>query len=443
MGQAMLDDAIELVARQTAFLLRQEAEAVFVQLRPYLEALQSDPRVSAVLTEFASDAAVALERFQRSDTETIAQLLEIRRELTKIAPDLDDALRPEPEEPPIERELRHFDEFAEKPLGIAFPFSAGAVEDSSTTRHLLEILDHKLPREPRFRELRTSLVEVGAAHAHAFQEFLLAGRTLPGVALIRLLRFAMSVNPQPTPVDDRLDPIQHLWAIMQRQGGLDLQLVRKAIFSPGDFYSSHDERELEQLVIRAKEAAERLSEDLQRNLLRTRSHRTLIHRFKLRTESYDRDRLREMTEGTSNPENRLANELARYLFDVGLTPMLSPKVGGLRPDFLDRGAGWTFYVEVKQYKDHDGALDAARDGARQVWDTASVLKSFGLREAFLVIFRRSGPYLEVPEEIRADGIVIYPVVVAIADAAESGAGQKKSPVRIDESKMRPQAAKSE
>ncbi len=165
--------------------------------------------------------------------------------------------------------------------------------------------------------------------------------------------------------------------------------------------------------------------------------RTLVERFKLRTESYDRDRLRYLTKGTRNPENRLVNELSRYLFDAGLTPMVSPKVGGLRPDLLDRGAGWTFYIEAKQYKDRGGALAAAKGGARQVWDTAAVLKYFGLREVFLVIFRRSGPHLEVPPEVRADSIVIYPVVVAIAAARKSGQGQKERPVRVTEEDMLP------
>lgn len=50
---------------------------------------------------------------------------------------------------------------------------------------------------------------------------------------------------------------------------------------------------------------------------------------------------------SGGPQDRLTGELARYLFDAGLSPLTKPLTGGLQPDLLDPLA--SFYVEAKQY----------------------------------------------------------------------------------------------
>ena len=97
-----------------------------------------------------------------------------------------------------------------------------------------------------------------------------------------------------------------------------------------------------------------------------------MHRFKLRCEWHDRERMRAVADDKSlggGPEDRLTAEFARYLFDQGLSPLSKPMAGGLQPDLLDPAA--RFYVEAKQY-DSSARRDIVKAVA-QVMDTVGRL----------------------------------------------------------------------
>lgn len=329
--------------------------------------------------------------------------------------------------------MANFDHVAARPPpAFEFPRTWSKWKDPSRSRLLVEILESKLGPwdNPRFEDLRRRVRDRADEYQHASYIFQHVARTSPGVALQRLLqstprwirapREASAERPDFKPFTFLLDPAEQLLT--------------------GEKLDKFDLARLKADVTFLRTAARAAHEGLRRRLYGTRSRRALVDRFKLRTESYDRDRLRELTAEASNPENRLLNEAARYLFDAGLTPLIGAQIGRLRPDALAHGSDWTFYLEAKQYKDRPGALVAAKSGAKQVWDTAAVLKSIGLREVFLVIFRRAGPHAVVPEHVRADGIVVYPIVIAIAPADESGSQQSELPVVITEADMAPQPA---
>jgi hypothetical protein len=202
-----------------------------------------------------------------------------------------------------------------------------------------------------------------------------------------------------------------------------------------------DRRSLEERVSALKGEARHLHEEVLLRLRTTRSHRTLVDRFKLRCESYDRARLRTLAARKSNPENRLVEEVARYLFDAGLDPLIGPLTGGVRPDAFDPRR--SFYLEAKQYKSKSTARKAVRDGIRQVWDTAAILKSWGIREAFFIIFRRGGPHCALPECRRADGLTVYPVIVSIAPRDEIGSRAKERPIAFSEENLAPVEPKTD
>lgn len=77
-----------------------------------------------------------------------------------------------------------------------------------------------------------------------------------------------------------------------------------------------------------------------------------------------------------------------------------------------------------------------------MWDTLSRLQSGPARvvEAFYVVFRRGGPRYVLPDELRSEGVTVYPVLVDIAETAKSGARQRHQPMRIDEAYLLPTKA---
>jgi hypothetical protein len=129
------------------------------------------------------------------------------------------------------------------------------------------------------------------------------------------------------------------------------------------------------------------------------------------------------------PEDRLTAEFARYLFDQGLAPLSKPMTGGLQPDLLDPAA--RFYVEAKQY-DSSARGDIIKAVA-QVMDTVGRLRGseYQVDEAFCVVFRRTGPYYDLPSELRTHHYRLHLVLVDLAPADEAGRRQKDKPAVIE------------
>jgi hypothetical protein len=128
------------------------------------------------------------------------------------------------------------------------------------------------------------------------------------------------------------------------------------------------------------------------------------------------------------PEDRLTAEFARYLFDQGLSPLSEPMTGGLQPDLLDPAA--RFYVEAKQYD--SGARGDIVKAIAQVMDTVGRLRGgqYEVEEAFCVIFRRKGPYYDLPNTLRTHNYRLHLVLVDLASADEAGRRQREKPVVI-------------
>lgn len=129
------------------------------------------------------------------------------------------------------------------------------------------------------------------------------------------------------------------------------------------------------------------------------------------------------------PEDRLTSEFSRCLFDAGLSPLTKPLAAGLQPDLLDPLA--SFYVEAKQY-----ALSSARGdivkSVAQVLDTVGRLRGgpYAVDEAFCVVFRREGPYYDLPSVLQTETYRLYLVLVDLAPTTEAGRRQRDKPVQI-------------
>ncbi len=132
---------------------------------------------------------------------------------------------------------------------------------------------------------------------------------------------------------------------------------------------------------------------------------------------------------SGRPEDRLTAELARYLFDAGLSPLTKPLAGGRQPDLLDLQA--SFYVEARQYASSSARADIVKSVA-QVLDAVGRPRGgpCAVDEAFCVIFRRSGPYYELPSMLQTDTYRLHIVLIDLASAPEAGLRQTEKPVLV-------------
>jgi hypothetical protein len=422
----MPGEAEDVLDRQLNFLLAHAQEDFYAQLGPYLDALESDPRIDAHLRDLLQEANDVVEKLRRVDTEIAGQLVAVRREFVRRAPELDDSSTPEPEDgdnPDHQNTLAYFDrKAAAKRPALDLNVESVRWRGATRSRELLGILKAKLRSDDaRWQDLRRKVYDLDSNERYAVKEFMLALRTSPGVALARLFRARSTLNPAPRAAHQERPDFEPVTIYFHP--------AQDALFGSQPL-DKNSQRQLEGCVDLLRDAAKRSYEDLRRRLGTVQSHRALVARYKLRCESYDRERLGRLADGKSNPENLLVAELARYLFDAGLTPLLSAQVGGFRPDNFQHTERWTFYLEAKQYASARAARKAVRDGVKQVWDTAAVLKSLGLREAFLVIFRRAGPLCLLPDVLRVEGLSVFPVVVDIASPKESGSQQHARPIEF-------------
>jgi hypothetical protein len=123
------------------------------------------------------------------------------------------------------------------------------------------------------------------------------------------------------------------------------------------------------------------------------------------------------------------------VFDQGLLPLIDPTIGGLRPDVMHVGAGDPLYVEAKQYSGPHPKSTLQR-AYNQVWSTLSrIRKVYPVAEAFLVIFRRGGPLVELPARLKYDGLTLHSVLTDIS--AKGGSKETAQVIRIQSADLRP------
>jgi hypothetical protein len=143
----------------------------------------------------------------------------------------------------------------------------------------------------------------------------------------------------------------------------------------------------------------------------------------------------------SRPEEFLTLAAAEFLFDQGLNPLFNAPIVKLRPDLFDANLPHALYVEAKQY-DKNPRRTILR-AVWQVWDTWNELDSqHQVREAFLLVFRRSGPLVTFDESVHLEGKTLYPVLVDIAPTSQKGSKAKEKPIHIGARELLPHQRES-
>lgn len=317
-------------------------------------------------------------------------------------------------------------------------------EDRTNSRKLIDCLRHWAhwasgkaeegesgPEVDALDDLNTHLQRLDQRQRYAFRRFQAAARYLPGAAFARLKECRERVQLEPPPSNLSDAELGAWW-------GTHLNDVRfsDAVHSEtAQALNSDGDDAVEAAARRAQQDAELLCHELRQRLLLGWSRRALVRRYAARCQAFESERLRAVADATRQPEAELTRDFARYLFDQGLTPLLEAPIAHLRPDLIDTGHQTMFYVEGKQYK--DSSPRSMLIGAyRQVWSTWSRLRhQYHCPEAFLVVFRRSGPLVELPPQLVSSGLVLHSVLVDLSEQA--GSAESKDPIRLSVEELLP------
>lgn len=449
------------LTRQYEYLARQHGSAFIVHLRDWWRTVMHDPLMKGLIDEAVAEVNEICERFRRHEREMAVELAALKREMVKAHPAMDDSAAPEPDswqDPAAAMDhrntLAHFEKVAtaareDGPLR----FSITGRGDDSAANELMGILSRKREEAQHFRkkadgsvehvqenlapaldDAMLKLGEVRGRHDHFVRTLTLDKMASAGFAAARIDDFVGDLVAKPVALKTRTDVIAHANATMRDMfrgvddGSASIAELRSALLceKPGQ----KEERALERWEAYLRPFVERVYEDLRSRIDSRRSLLGLLRRFKARCEWHDRERLRAV--GAAGNEDSLTAELARWLFDQGLSPITKPLVGGLQPDLLEPGA---LYVEAKQYK--APARSYLKKGMYQLAGTVTTLRGtpHEVHEAFFVVFRQSGPRYAFPERVTVEGMVVFPVLIDIAPTEEAGSRERHQPRAFTEEEL--------
>jgi hypothetical protein len=263
------------------------------------------------------------------------------------------------------------------------------------------------------RPVRSRLRSIEREERWAFRSLRLASETHGGFALHRLRTLVDQIHPH-------VDDVVRLAAFEE---------LRRAVFADAEASGRGGEKRYigwaSEMILRD---ARVLYAEIRLRILRGLSRHGVLRRYAARCETFRAAELLAQSKGPS-PERALTRNLAEYLFDQGFTPIIDPEIARLKPDIIDAAAGSLFYVEAKQYSTAAGARKLAQ-AYQQVWSTWFRLeKHYRLHEGFLVVFRRSGPLVELPTEpLDCGPRRLYSLLIDISPTA--GSREREKPIRL-------------
>jgi hypothetical protein len=437
-----LEELVGLLDRQFRFLLEQNDDDFSRELRRTLGALWSEPRLALLLRETRDKVYQLLGQFEQHDRGTVEQLKELRNRLEQQVPELDSPSERQSsgaseDDEPTSCRFADFDAVL-APRARRLAHTRGDESASGELTPILEKLfwraiygeDFHRKRElrPEVRPLQKEFLNVRDAHIRTWRTFYDMVLTEPGSALLYLeacVDAILSERP--------LNRSSEEWRVFVLLG-FNLPVLQSEIFYD-DHYSEtilpQEERQnRRQAMVRdMRRAAQRIYHGLRLLLGTRRSVQVVFERFKTRCEWHDRERLRALAmekpkavrAARSRPrqiEQRLKNELALYLFDQGLNPLLEVPVGANRSDFFEPSR---FYLEAKQYSEASPKHKLLK-GVSQTYELMASLRGsqHDPHEAYYVVFRLGGPLVQMDDEVSFAGLTLRTMVIDLAPAISSG-----------------------
>jgi hypothetical protein len=429
-----MQDVIDELEGEAAAIraLGVDAPSVVRAVGPLLDRLAEDPRAVALLEGLYAEGRALVATLVAEENELVERARAIAKRIPREPFDTDTDHKPGT--PP--RTLTNIANLIEADTDIRDAIPAGDLEDPSKARELLLAVRVRIahaPDEATKLALEPEVIALSEEHDRFWHRTSLALRSSAGIAALRFPHLLRQMAPSASVGT-------YEWAEEQRAIYVDAdvvfalahgQPVGGATFPP-DPWPSHVMFFVRML---SADIANVLGE-MRRRAKKGHSHIALLRRYKTRCEWYARDEMRalgEVADAAKRPEDRLVEHLAGFLFDHGLNPLNTPMTGPVRADLLDPTAPrFALYIEAKQHEDLKGAKKATRTGLRQIADTANMLESLRIHEAFLVVFRRRGELVSfVPDTLQVGHLRVHIVRVDIAPRDEVGSRERRNPKTVD------------
>ncbi len=424
----MLDDLVTVLDAQYTLVeaANDDYDSVLPALWHYVSRLRRDARTAAILEDMRTEAAAANQGRREAHVEHRRRASELLRRLEAEHPNL--FAGPEPDDD-LGRELGHWKAHRVAAAGIDNDMpveSLNADHEIGVTKAYFERAENLSDESP----LRADLVDLERDEQLSARAWRLQNRG-PAARYHQMAEILGPLDPTWTREPPRFaEFIGETGSVARWADGEETD------GSHGTTQAMLDRREFARTL---KAWARLVHTEAKARLGDIRSKLALFHRFKTRCEWYDRERLMALAKKSPGAEDRLSEELALYLYDHDLNPLIRPRVTNRSPDLLDPGEQSRLYVESKQYSNAAGR-GIIRTGAHQVWDMLATLRGsrYEVREAFLPVFRRSGPLYHLPACLRADGFVIYPLLIDLAPRDQIGSRTRAAPIEIREDELLPE-----
>jgi hypothetical protein len=461
----VLVEAADLLDRQIAYLQHRQGRDFFWSLLPFLSAVQGEPLLARVFRDLVVSADQELRGVNKSRARLRHDLVKLRRQIVAAFPAIDDGQVPHalPGDPGWDAygpSLANFDRLvAAEPVEEKWPEIRTSFERRDILIDLLELLRGKVaeadPASDRAdaKPLHAACGDLGRRIEFVKQDYHLRAVSSAAVGTLRIVLLASVLNPNPKsfrPPQDMKDLFE--WGLKEiRSRG---RRIRKYLYGQPSETDPDVERDL---IAPIRVELEVFHLEARRRLGLKQSLRGVVDRYVARCQWHHADRLSELASrrprtkakqksarrDRGKPEALLTADFAGYLHDNGFSPLTEPMTARLRPDVIGFGQGVNLYVEAKQYR--SSARDYLIAGVHQVWDTLGRLRGtpFEVHEAFYLVFRRGGPRYVFPRELHAEGATVYPVLVDIAPASESGSRQKQQPIELSADEMAPKKGTGE
>ena len=412
----MIEDLIAVIDRSWSVLENRRGVDFALACFPFRDQLLRDARTAQMLDDLRRENQESLSALVAAIATDRASMLRVLDELAAQRPDV---IPTEPEQHGYDRRADAIRRRLETSPSDADDDAWGIAqehEDDGLLGQAIGIVKG-LVAQTELDELRERVNVIEQQVAFARRARRIYYQTGAGASLARVERDLADLHP---PV---ADPNSHAeLARMCRVKGKPLGRIHDVIFKNERVIpDSGEAREMDRTIEALRADMLLIVEEIRRRLGAERSLLSLVHRYRQKCQWYDAERLRAIAEsGSGTPEDRLSETLATYLFDHGLNPLTRPLLGRILPDILNVTTPFSFYVEAKQYQ--QGAPGYLLRGMQQVWDMLDHLGGSGhdVREAFYVIYRRSGPRYSFPSRVQHRERVVHIVVVDIAATDQRG-----------------------
>ncbi|MGC9985795.1 MAG: hypothetical protein ABSF35_19490 [Polyangia bacterium] len=447
-----MNDLFSLLERQIQFIRKQPDHRLFLALPGLVDFVQREPRLRAIADSIALEFESALAKYSEVDrchANEVLTLFEGNAEWTskiygesarKVGKEADDRLKMPREQ--LTKFAREGGRCDASPLLFRRADSSAAESAISYLRGFFEGLELKgVPESNRSQYLQSvqRLAEISYEHQRAFFKYLHVMTASAGASWKMLKDLAEGLCPAAPEVNQgdglSIEAVLGARAFKQRTANADVLLGLDRSQGASRIRGGHRSKADNALGLFLEDMALRIGIYL--------SHRALILRFKTKCEMFLAESLLERIDSKpGKAEEMLTLAAAEFLFDRGLNPLFNAQVVRLCPDLFDPRLPHALYIEAKQYRE-DNPRAKVEKAAWQMWDTWHELDSqHQVREAFLLVFRRSGPLVTFDESASLEGRTLYPLLVDIAPMDERGSRARWKPVHITAAELLPRKEES-